>query len=242
MRNTAAQWTSKVQERSETDMICTCDNCHYTFQADALPASCPDCGKETVNRRMGGRVISSPAVRPASEAEIEWFEQAQKETAMERNADALREQMTIDEYNWSLVLQFRTKTPVTYEGRLALYHFLNAMREQPDRAAEIYPTIRREFTSMITKERGELKKAGFSENVMNPENDLPAVFGPALRTLYSFKPDKPGIPDFLQWPPNLGNIRRIDLEKIAREPSAAYTQFLLDWENSLLSDANDQED
>jgi len=29
-------------------MICTCDNCRYTFCSDSLPLACPDCGSENV--------------------------------------------------------------------------------------------------------------------------------------------------------------------------------------------------
>lgn len=29
-------------------MICTCVYCLYTFEADELPVSCPDCGKGPV--------------------------------------------------------------------------------------------------------------------------------------------------------------------------------------------------
>ena len=29
-------------------MICTCDNCRYTFCPDSLPLACPDCGSENV--------------------------------------------------------------------------------------------------------------------------------------------------------------------------------------------------
>ena len=35
--------------------------------------------------------------------------------------------------------------------------------------------------------------------------------------------------------PNLGNLRRIDLKKIAEEPSAEFLRFLADWRNSLVS-------
>ena len=211
-------------------MICTCDNCHYTFQSDALTLSCPDCGKETVNRRMGGRVISGPAVRIASEAEISWFEQSQKDLATEQNADSLREQMTTDEYNWSLIMEFEHQ-PKTKEARESTAAYLSSIRQDPDRAAELYPTIRRLFSSKVTRERGDLRTAGMSEPITKPD-EIPAAYGPALRVLYSFKEDRHGL-SFLLSPPNLGNIRRIDLEKIAREPSAAYTQFLLDWEKSL---------
>lgn len=166
-------------------MICTCDNCHYTFTADALPLSCPDCGKETVNRRMGGKVISSPAVREASDTEITWFEQTQKELAAEHNADTLREQMTTDEYNWSLIMEFEHQ-PKTKEARESTAVYLSALRQDPDRATEIYPTISKLFTSKVTRERGDLRTAGVSEPPRWPDEDfeIPSAYGPALRVLY----------------------------------------------------------
>ena len=64
-------------------MICTCDNCHYTFEAESLPLSCPDCGKEKINRRIGDKIKSAPAVRPATSDEIAWYEENQMELAAE---------------------------------------------------------------------------------------------------------------------------------------------------------------
>ena len=40
-------------------MICTCDNCLYTFENKARPDRCPDCGWF--------------AVRNATEEEIAWY-------------------------------------------------------------------------------------------------------------------------------------------------------------------------
>lgn len=45
--------------------VCTCDACRYTFTADTIPGSCPDCGK--------------PAVRPATESEIREYHKIQEE-------------------------------------------------------------------------------------------------------------------------------------------------------------------
>ncbi len=58
-------------------MICHCDACNYTFNADLLhskyevPRRCPDCGKQTVAKRV-------LAVRAATEEEIEEYRNNQR--------------------------------------------------------------------------------------------------------------------------------------------------------------------
>ena len=57
-------------------MICTCDACHYTFNAtaishskDKIPKRCPDCGKMVIHTDHG----SISAVRAATDAEIKEY-------------------------------------------------------------------------------------------------------------------------------------------------------------------------
>ena len=50
-------------------MICYCQNCRYTFVADALPDRCPDCGK--------------PVVRLATEEEQAEYQRIQAENVAE---------------------------------------------------------------------------------------------------------------------------------------------------------------
>ena len=64
-------------------MIYTCENCLFTFAADALPSSCPDCGKTTIIRRIGGQAITTAAVREATPQEKAWFAHIQEELAEE---------------------------------------------------------------------------------------------------------------------------------------------------------------
>ena len=58
-------------------MICHCDACHYTFNADLfhskydIPRRCPDCGKKTIGECV-------PAVRAATEREIEEYRENQR--------------------------------------------------------------------------------------------------------------------------------------------------------------------
>ena len=58
--------------------IFTCDACNYTFTASALPDSCPDCGKRNVKSKTD-KYITVPAVRPATKAEIAWYNEIQAE-------------------------------------------------------------------------------------------------------------------------------------------------------------------
>ncbi len=61
----------------------TCDNCHYTFEAEELPNRCPDCGKTSVNHKVYERIIAIPCIRQVTETELAIFERTQKEIAIE---------------------------------------------------------------------------------------------------------------------------------------------------------------
>ena len=65
----------------------TCDNCHYTFEAEELPNRCPDCGKTSINHKVCERIMVIPCVRPATESEVALYERAQKEIAIENAID-----------------------------------------------------------------------------------------------------------------------------------------------------------
>ena len=71
-------------------MICTCDNCHYTFSADTLPTWCPHCSQEHRNHKFASKIISMPCVRPATEDEAAQYE---KVIAEERNVADLVEKL-----------------------------------------------------------------------------------------------------------------------------------------------------
>lgn len=101
----------------------------------------------------------------------------------------------------------------------------------PEKTLEYYQLIRRIFTRRVGDDRQELEKAGMRKPVIVTEinadrdtilrNDL-NQYNPALSILYRFRSY-----DFLHTP-TLVNLRRIDLKKIAEEPSADYAQFILD--------------
>lgn len=224
-------------------MLYTCDSCHYTFQADELPSRCPDCGKESINRRIGTKVIASPAIREATDQERSWYEANQEELRREEEnkvekIDCLNEAiktldtygMTDDEFNWSLVLLNEHKSSQTFIPLLDIYI------TDPDRALDYYKTTRRVFTRKINEERNELKRQGrnepWSTTMVKEQEYIPRPdlddYGPTLAVLYRFKGSE--LPFFDT--PNLGNIRRIDLNKIAAEPSAGFLQFLTDWKEA----------
>ena len=60
-----------AHRRIDDHMLFTCEDCLYTFKADAKPERCPDCGKLLIRR--------------ATEAEIAWYFQAHQ--AEEDDAD-----------------------------------------------------------------------------------------------------------------------------------------------------------
>ena len=93
--------------------------------------------------------------------------------------------MTVDEYNWSLIMQFEHQ-PKTKEARESTAAYLSSMRQDPDRAAEIYPTIRKLFSSKVSSERGDLRTAGVSEPPRWPDEDFEIWF--LIVLLYQPKP------------------------------------------------------
>lgn len=236
-------------------MICTCDNCHYTFVAPTLPTACPDCGKEKINRRIGNKIISAPAVREATDDEKSWFKEMQAELAEEdqrkETVKSLEKYaMTEDEYNWALILIYEHSLPKTDDAKHVMNSILRSALSDPEKTLSYYQDIKKMFTRHVSDDRSELSKAGKSEPVSiydhhwdegGDDEDYPAPtlisgleqYGPALYTLYHFRRDEDR-PFFLFGIPNLGNIRRIDLKKIAEDPSAGYAQFLLDWTGSLV--------
>ena len=222
-------------------MICTCDNCHYTFEADALPGHCPDCCKEKINRRVGTKIIESAAVREATLQECGWYEDIRREAAVAEHRKATFNNfdgsgMTDDEYNWAMVMLFEwlnSPKPKTEEARNMTMFFFRQTFSDPEKLLEYYLHIRREFNRDITNDRNRLKSEGRREPFagvtrMSDDGEFELIeniddYGPALSVLYRFRLDE--IHSFLHTP-NIGDLRKIDLKKIAKEPSAAYSQFL----------------
>lgn len=222
-------------------MIYTCDNCHYTFEAETLPASCPDCGKETVNRRFGDKILPTPAVREATEREAAWLVETRAELAAEEEQKRRLQSvdsydMTDDEHNWAMVMIHEMPAPSTEEASRMVRTVFRSLHHDPAKMLEHYIQIRKQFTRKISDDRADLEKAGKDEPIsiarFTDEGETVLLDGldvyvSALSVLYHFRPY-----DFLHTP-TLGDLRRIDLKKIAEEPGAGYIQFLLDFEGEL---------
>ena len=71
-------------------MICTCDNCHYTFSADELPTWCSHCRQDSRHHKFASKILSVPCVRPATDDEAAQYE---KVVAEERDETDLVEKL-----------------------------------------------------------------------------------------------------------------------------------------------------
>lgn len=188
----------------------SCPRCHYTFSSPDKPSACPDCGR------------LRPV--PANEVEFNSFYSTRLSLIREEHVSA----MSVDERNWTLILLFLNKPKVSFYTSHLLRHYV--LEATPELCLDTYKGLRWEFTQRIKEDRIALQLEGHKEPkvLMRREDGTPLVkgwefYGAALRTLYSFETDD------IHKAPNLGNINRIDLEKIATAPSKAYSQFLWDW-------------
>ena len=224
-------------------MICTCDNCHYTFECSELPTRCPDCGKETRSHKVGSRIVSLACVREATEAEIDCYKRIRRELAEEElqaaaaaalfeNLKALGDpfsfeddpyDMPVHEHNFALMLVYYTHTMGFYGKR-----DLNRMIVSTDiqEKMELFKKVRLSFVQAINRESQGDKNALFLDREICEEAT------PALKTLYSFRQDD-DVKLLLQNVPNRGNIRRIDLQIIAESPSDELVRFMTELYNEL---------
>ena len=245
-------------------MICTCDNCHYTFEADALPTWCSNCGKEARNHKFASKIISVPCVRIATEDEASWYEKAisderdatdlaekirmlgepffrkeyeEEETEEETEEDETEETsgifgvsypadpygLSVHEHNFALMLIYYIKQ-LGYFGKQDLEKMI--MSDDVDEKAELYKNVKKTFNRGInTEERQVEKPSRLTREVWEAAT-------PALKVLYSFRQDD----DFKMWMgdvPNRGNIKRIDVQKLAAEPSEGFVRFLTELYNGL---------
>ena len=181
-------------------MICTCDNCHYTFECPELPTRCSDCGKETRSHKVGSRIVSLACVREATEAEIEWYKQVQRELAEEESqaaataalADKLMAlgdpfsfeddpyDMPVHEHNFALMLVYYTHTMGFYGKR-----DLNRMIVSTDieEKMELFKKVRLSFVHAINRESQD------NQNALSLDREIWEKATPALKTLYSFRQD-----------------------------------------------------
>ena len=227
----------------ELHMICTCDNCHYTFECPELPTRCPDCGEETRSHKVGTRIVSLVCVREATEAEIDCYKRIQRELTEEESqaaataalADKLMAlgdpfsfeddpyDMPVHEHNFALLLIYYTHTMGFYGKR-----DLNRMIVSTDiqEKMELFKKVRLSFVQAINRESQD------NQNALFLDHEMWEKATPALKTLYSFRQDN-DLKLLLNEVPNRGNIRRIDLQKIAESPSEGVVRFMTELYNEL---------
>ena len=187
-----------------------CPRCHYIFPSPDKPSACPECGHK--------------GPLDASDVEFNTFYTSKLSRLRENRAPA----MTMDERNWTLILLFLNRPKMSFYTTHLLRNYV--LEATPELCLDTYRGFRWEFTRKVKQDRIDLQLEGFRESrlLMRREDGTPLVkgwesYGQALRLLYSFESTDP------HKAPNLGNINRIDLEKIAHAPTDAYRRFLLDW-------------
>ena len=252
-------------------MICTCDNCHYTFAADELPTWCSNCGQENRNHKFAGKILSVPCIRPATEDEADQYEKVvaeerdvadlveklrmlgepyfdrpwqhedeSDETVEDDNEEVGNEEadedegsifdyppdpynLPVHEHNFALMLVYYIKQ-LGYFGRHDLEKMI--MGEDIEEKVALYKNVKKIFTSGINKEERGIEKP----NHVNME--VWSVATPALKTLYAFRQDD-HIKILFGDVPNRGNIKRIDVQKLAEEPSEGFVRFMTELYNGL---------
>lgn len=214
-----------------------CCACSYVFKAEIMPESCPACRQANVFASTDfGKKVELPAVRPASEAEIQAYTDAQK-AAYEEKAflewiDSLPSyDLSDDEYHMALMLLHHFKTTPGLYTKHFIGDLLPAQKGGiEERAAQamariLYIDVKKSFTSRINRERQDAGTNDIAEVAAQTPPDS------AANVLRKFRRDE--LLEFLKGPQNLGDIRRVDLEKVALEPSAGYLRFLTEWYNSI---------
>ena len=267
-------------------MICTCDNCHYTFQAETLPSWCPDCGRERRNHKFASKIISVPCVRPATEDEAVQYEkviaeerdvadlveklkmlgepyfykssyscdeddsgedQTEDQTVTDTETEAEDEteteteteteddfspfayppdpyNLSVHEHNFALMVIYYVKQMGRFYGKQDLEKMI--MGENAEDKVELFKNVKKIFTRGINnEERGIEKPSHVSMEIWRQAT-------PALKTLYAFRQDD-SFKLLFGDPPNRGNIKRIDLEKLATEPSEGFMRFLTELYNGI---------
>ena len=256
-------------------MICTCDNCHYTFQANDLPTWCANCGQEARSHKFASKIISVPCVRPATEDEAARYEAVIAEerntadlveklrllgepyfdrpwrrddesvdaddTGAEDTDEAADEDETEDEHspfdyppdpynlpvhehNFALMVVYYIKQLGRFYGKQDLEKMI--MSTDIDEKVELFKNVKKVFTRGInTEERG-------IEKPYRVDMEIWSAATPALKTLYAFRQDD-HIKILFGDVPNRGNIKRIDVQKLATEPSEGFMRFLTELYNGM---------
>ena len=91
---------------------------------------------------------------------------------------------------------------------------------------ELFKKVRISFVQTINRESQN------NQNALFLDRETWEKATPALKTLYSFRQDN-DLKLLLNEVPNRGNIRRIDLQKIAESPSEGLVRFMTELYNEL---------
>ena len=242
-------------------MICTCDNCHYTFSADELPTWCSHCGQETRSHKFAGKILSVPCVRPATDDEVAQYE---KVVAEERDVadliDKLRmlgepyfdrpwkhadeDEDTDETEDESCIFDY---PPDPYNLSVHEHNFALMLIYYLKQMGRFYGRL--DLEKMIMGEDVDEKvalyknvKKIFTRGINDEERGIEKpshvnmeiwnAATPALKTLYAFRQDD----DFkrlLADAPNRGNIKRIDVQALAEHPSEGFVRFMTELYNGM---------
>lgn len=215
----------------------TCDACHYIFQSDDIPSSCPVCNASSViSQNSTGKKFKIPAVRVSTETEMEQSRLADtaesaKKSFLERVKSLSGYTLTDNEYHTALMLLFYFKSAPEEFTSIHLNDLLygrnsfieNRMAETS--ARNLYLQAQKHFTSELGRERRETGCNDAVEVAAYTEK------GSAAGLLLLFRQN--GTDYILGKTPNLTNIRNVKFDQVVKEPSGDYTRFLMDWYNSV---------
>lgn len=215
----------------------TCDACHYIFQLDGIPSSCPVCNASSiVAQNDTGRKFKIPAVRISTKTEMEQSrladaEESAKKSFLERVKSLSSYTLTDDEYHTALMLlfYFRSAPEEFTAGYLnSLLHGKNSFIENKmteTSAENLYIQAQKHFASELGRERRE---TGCNDAV---EVASYTQKGSAASLLLLFRQNETD--QLLCKTPNLTNIRNVKFDQVIKEPGEDYIRFLMDWHNSV---------
>lgn len=215
----------------------TCDACHYIFQSDDIPSSCPVCNASSiVAQNDANRKFEIPAVRISTEIEMEQSRLADtegmaKKSFLERVESLSGYALTDDEYHTALMLLFYFKSaPNKFTAGYLndLLHGRNSFIESKvaeTSAGNLYIQAQKHFASELSRERREAGSNDAAEVASYTEKNS------AANILCLFRQNEAD--QILCKNPNLTNIRNVKFDQIVKEPGKDYIRFLMDWYNSV---------
>lgn len=216
----------------------TCDACHYIFQSDDIPSSCPACNAASVIAyNSTNRKFKISAVRISTEAEAKKNQQANREESAQKSflerVDSLTGYtLTDDEYHTALMLLFYFKS--TPDNFISIHLGCILSQGNPstenemdgESARDLYTCAQKHFASQLGRERHETGCNDATEAATYTEK------GSASSLLIQFRQTE--WDQILGKVPNLANIRNVKIEQVAKRPGEDYLRFLMDWYNSIL--------